>query len=348
MAKRRCEDDTWGPKHVHQIFPGGQVYKGTLLAGMRHGKGKLSNPNGCVYNGDWHCDMRHGDGVQLFADGSVYTGQFELDQRSGTGTLTYPNDDSYNGEWLANKQHGQGTFTSVGWTYEGGWQEGRLHGQGTKKWREGSYQGNFEDNKRHGRGKHTFPDGSVVSGEWGNDKPVGKCKLVQPNGAIFRGVLSGKKPYTGEQKFLDGRVLTWLRGACFEREDTDDDAPLAASSRAPRPAPCAAPRHSPADKRPAPLEIELKTKFCDSISCLKPHVYIIKQDRACLFKIGFSQTSVQSRLKTLQTGNPNPLKIVAMFHGAQPVEQALHRLYKDHRRKGEWFAFSAGDCHLLS
>jgi hypothetical protein len=93
--------------------------------------------------------------------------------------------------------------------------------------------------------------------------------------------------------------------------------------------------------------MKLKSQCCDSISCLRSHVYIIKQGRANLFKIGFSQTSVQARLKTLQTGNPKELTIVAMFHGAQPEEQELHRIYKERRQKGEWFAFSPGTCFLL-
>ena len=105
---------------------------------------------------------------------------------------------------------------------------------------------------------------------------------------------------------------------------------------------------SGAPQRPAPVEVKLKSEFCDSISCVKPHVYILKQDGTNTFKIGFSQTSVQARLKTLQTGNPKLLTIVAMFHGSQQDEQALHRVHKEHRQKGEWFAFPPGTCSLLS
>jgi hypothetical protein len=123
-------------------------------------------------------------------------------------------------------------------------------------------------------------------------------------------------------------------------------------TEAPRPAPKLAPVaprpvHEKQLVRPSPLEMKLKSQCCDSISCVRSHVYIIKQGRANLFKIGFSQTSVQARLKTLQTGNPKELTIVGMFHGAQPEEQELHRIYKERRQKGEWFAFPPGTCFLL-
>ena len=129
--------------------------------------------------------------------------------------------------------------------------------------------------------------------------------------------------------------------------------PTEAPQQAPQPAPQLAPvaprpvLHEKQLVRPSPLEMKLKSQCCDSISCVRSHVYIIKQGRANLFKIGFSQTSVQTRLKTLQTGNPKQLTIVAMFHGAQPEEQELHRIYKERRQKGEWFAFPPGTCFLL-
>lgn len=39
----------------------GSTYKGSVLNGLRHGKGKYDNKKeGIVYDGDWEQGMRHG------------------------------------------------------------------------------------------------------------------------------------------------------------------------------------------------------------------------------------------------------------------------------------------------
>ena len=59
-------------------------------------------------------------------------------------------------------------------------------------------------------------------------------------------------------------------------------------------------------------------------------------------KIGRStEISVQSRLRSLQTGNPLPLEIVALIEGAE-VEARLHAEFSDTRMNGEWFALAHG------
>jgi hypothetical protein len=56
-----------------------------------------------------------------------------------------------------------------------------------------------------------------------------------------------------------------------------------------------------------------------------------------LIKIGFAR-DVAKRLAELQTGNPEPLKLVAVIPGCLPsVERRYHREFATARRRGEWF-----------
>jgi hypothetical protein len=56
-------------------------------------------------------------------------------------------------------------------------------------------------------------------------------------------------------------------------------------------------------------------------------------------KIGVATDSVNKRLKELQTGNPNKLKILKSVFVDNPfeVEKNYHTLFKTKRINGEWF-----------
>lgn len=65
-------------------------------------------------------------------------------------------------------------------------------------------------------------------------------------------------------------------------------------------------------------------------------------------KIGTTE-DVDSRLRTLQTGNPSRLFLVALFHGAAISECLLHQWFCDSNIHGEWFWLSAScRAELLS
>lgn len=81
-------------------------------------------------------------------------------------------------------------------------------------------------------------------------------------------------------------------------------------------------------------------------------VYVIAVDRpnapAGPVKVGITN-NVGSRLKSLQTGCPFPLKIVHIFaipdrDIARGAEQAFHTVLKKHRMSGEWFDLSPKDA----
>jgi len=69
-------------------------------------------------------------------------------------------------------------------------------------------------------------------------------------------------------------------------------------------------------------------------------LYFIQSEKTGEIKIGRSKHP-QKRLKNLQTGNPNILKIVASFEGLGWREKELHETLKEWRGSGEWFRY---DC----
>lgn len=62
-------------------------------------------------------------------------------------------------------------------------------------------------------------------------------------------------------------------------------------------------------------------------------------------KIGYSKNP-QKRLKQLQTGHPNRLKLIKIWDAEPVKEKLLHRmLWMFHKDcKGEWFTIGVDDC----
>jgi hypothetical protein len=53
-------------------------------------------------------------------------------------------------------------------------------------------------------------------------------------------------------------------------------------------------------------------------------------------KIGWS-TNLEKRIATIQQGVPDKLTIYGLFEGGIPEERFLHRRFREHRIRGEWF-----------
>lgn len=66
-------------------------------------------------------------------------------------------------------------------------------------------------------------------------------------------------------------------------------------------------------------------------------VYIVRALGTDFYKIGYTASSPKVRMQALQTGCPYELKLVAWFAGDESDEAYLHRLFGDHRVRGEWF-----------
>jgi len=66
-------------------------------------------------------------------------------------------------------------------------------------------------------------------------------------------------------------------------------------------------------------------------------VYLITMEPDEYVKIGFTQSHPRSRLNALQTGCPQPLRLMAYFPGSMDDERRLHMTFDELRHLGEWF-----------
>lgn len=67
-------------------------------------------------------------------------------------------------------------------------------------------------------------------------------------------------------------------------------------------------------------------------------IYFIEANRS--YKIGFSKTP-EKRVATLQTAQPERIKLLGIANGSRREEQLLHYFLQQHRLEGEWFQRSA-------
>lgn len=72
----------------------------------------------------------------------------------------------------------------------------------------------------------------------------------------------------------------------------------------------------------------------------KDYLYFIQSDATGMIKIGRSKYP-EKRLKQLQTGNPNKLKLIACFKDLGWKEKIIHEKLKSWSESGEWFNY---DC----
>ena len=119
---------------------------------------------GDVYRGNLKQGKRHGAGYYYDRAGKMtYNGQFANDKRHGLGTLCSEQDSSvnqyiYDGEWFEGVRNGLGQEVNRSGKYNGEWLEDHRHGEGISVDPDGNmYQGLFMFGKKHGRGKLTKP-----------------------------------------------------------------------------------------------------------------------------------------------------------------------------------------------
>lgn len=70
--------------------------------------------------------------------------------------------------------------------------------------------------------------------------------------------------------------------------------------------------------------------------------YVIQAESGGPVKIGRTDKPVETRLKSLQTGNPEKLRIIYVFNGDW-YEKHIHDRFADRRLVGEWFDESVVD-----
>lgn len=78
-----------------------------------------------------------------------------------------------------------------------------------------------------------------------------------------------------------------------------------------------------------------------------PFVYFVEAVGTDQVKIGFTADPLR-RLLTLATGSPHKLRLRRLMEGSTADEAALHRLFRNSRRRGEWFKITPALSRLLS
>jgi hypothetical protein len=77
-----------------------------------------------------------------------------------------------------------------------------------------------------------------------------------------------------------------------------------------------------------------RTETCEGVRSSQGWIYLISDSRA--YKIGYARDPVK-RLRLLQTGSPEPLRIVGVINDPPSLERELHELFAGDRFRGEWF-----------
>lgn len=72
-------------------------------------------------------------------------------------------------------------------------------------------------------------------------------------------------------------------------------------------------------------------------------VYFVQSGLSGPVKIGVTE-DLPSRLKSLQTASPYPVRLIAYAEGDHRLESAYHRRFAAHRLAGEWFGLAAEIC----
>lgn len=236
-------------------FADGQIYKGSVREGERHGWGTNKWPeNGQTYSGEWRHNSRCGMGTHTWkdktvtgmwkdghlhgqvyfqwADGGVYDGIAVYGKKEGRGVSTLSDGSVYNGHFAKGKEEGFGTLIRPdGTKYRGYFQKGKKEGYGIMLWKDRTYDGQWLEGKPHGSGRVVWSNGTVFTGQFQQGKYEGSGVYIWPSGKKFVGRWqdgvktghglytwpSGKK-YDGEYK--DGMKggygrLTWADGSTY-------------------------------------------------------------------------------------------------------------------------------------
>lgn len=66
-------------------------------------------------------------------------------------------------------------------------------------------------------------------------------------------------------------------------------------------------------------------------------VYLVQGDPGTPIKVGLAMSGARARIASLQTGNPQELRLLHILAGNRTLEWNLHARFKAHHVRGEWF-----------
>ncbi len=205
---------------TRSIAETGDVWKGNMRQGKRHGHGRQTYGQGRgYYEGDWERDKPHGNGVRVYSNGSKYVGRFLDGEVHGEGTMFYANGDQYIGNFHRGHLSGRGIMKYArGETYDGNFLNGFPYGEGKFTFSDGGYyDGEYKalkinkgtllesplcNGRREGFGMRVFTNGSRYTGQWADDKMHGQGQLIQAEGAGYEGTFfNGYRMGTGREQY---------------------------------------------------------------------------------------------------------------------------------------------------
>ena len=103
-------------------------YEGSLLNGMRHGRGIVRVGSQVVYEGEFALDKREGYGKYVTAE-EAYFGYWKDDCKHGVGQNSYSDGTSYKGHFFGGLRQGFGMFTRENMHFTGFWNHNQKQGE---------------------------------------------------------------------------------------------------------------------------------------------------------------------------------------------------------------------------
>lgn len=198
-------------------YQNGNKYLGNWSQGKRHGKGKLIIKGQGSYIGSFSYGEVEGYGEFFYQNGDVYKGYFEAGKYHGTGTYSYINGKVVSGSWHENELISNNGTSSSSIAIANSTavntsavisssSSARLKDcnrnychdcKGKLTYSNGNtYIGRFRNGRPHGNGKVEMADGSIVHGEWKNNKLVRKTRTELPSSTSNTTLVSNKPTAT--------------------------------------------------------------------------------------------------------------------------------------------------------
>ena len=229
LLKYKENNDYINENDIILINPNFKYY-GSIINGLRNGKGKLIWSNNQYY-GDWVNGKRNGFGIMNYSDGSKYEGEWINNRKIGKGTYTWNNKNYYKGNFKNDKCNGEGTLFilqngKVIKEYKGNWCDNKIYEGEIKSFFKNNtfhyitngvydlYKGQIKNFNKQGYGTMKYYNNSIYEGEWFNDLKQGKGNIIYENGITYNGewYKGYKKGYGEEVMKKNDKVVYWYAG----------------------------------------------------------------------------------------------------------------------------------------